>query len=304
MTHLTLPARRLLTALLGGSLVLLTACQNNGTAPSGPDTTPPASPQPATSPSTAATAARLTAQQRLDLLANTVTATPADTAAGLPYTYVHLQTWARATNTIVRSDVRRWRHEADGSGREIIRRAPDLRGLDHQPTPGERQELSRAVPHSLQHGIGQLRPYLPGDIPADPRELTRLLAPPALVNEPAYPRILANGVVGLATSHHLDPRRRSATLRVLAAVPHITYRGTTTDLAGRPGMSFQVVADGSTSTLIIEPTTGDLLAATEWINGGRRPGLHSYTLLLDHGRTSTTDSPTAPTTAAAATHLR
>lgn len=53
------------------------------------------------------------------------------------------------------------------------------------------------------------------------------------------------------------------TLRALAAAPHLTYKGTTTDLPGRTGMSFQIVADGSTSTLLIHPDTGDLLAATE-----------------------------------------
>ncbi|MFI7510529.1 hypothetical protein ACIBSS_27295 [Micromonospora aurantiaca] len=303
MTHLHLPARRF-AALLGVALIVLAACQNADTLAPGPDATPPVASPPATTPATAATAAGLTAQQRLNLLATTISTARADTTDGLPYTYLHLQTWARASNTIVRTDVRRWRHDADGSGREIIRRAPDLRGVDHQPTRGDRQELSRAAPHSLQHGIGQLHPYLPGDIPADPRELARLLAPPALVDEPAYPRILTSGVVALATSQHLDPPQRATTLRVLAAVPHITYRGTTTDLSGRPGLAFQVVADGSTSTLVIHPATGELLAATEWINGGRRPGLHSYTLLLAHGRTRSTDEPTSPTTAAAVTHLR
>ncbi|MFV2102163.1 hypothetical protein [Micromonospora sp. LOL_024] len=298
MTYLTLTARRLLTALLGGILVLLTACQTDGTAPSGPDTTRPAAQQPA------ATAAGLTAQQRLDLLASTVTGTPADTTAGLPYTYLHLQTWARASNTIVRSDVRRWRHEADGSGREAIRRAPNLRGVNHQPTSEERHDLRRAPQQSLQYRAGQLHPYLPGGIPADSGELATLLAPPKLIDEPAYPRLLAGGVVAVATSHHLDPQQRATTLRVLATVPHITYQGTTTDLAGRPGLAFQITADGSTSTLLIHAATGELLAAKEWIDGGRRPGLFSYTLLLDRGRTSSTDSPPSPATAAAATHLR
>lgn len=302
MTHLTLKARRQRAALLGGSLVLvlLTACH----ADPRPAGTAPAAPRPASTPATAATAAGLTAQQRLNLLADTISTAPADTTDGLPYTYLHLQSWTRASTTIVRTDVRRWRHDADGSGREIIRRAPDLHGLNHQPTPQERQEFSRAVPHTLHHGIGDLHPHLPGDIPANPRELIRLLAPPALADEPAYPRILTSGIVELATSQHLNPRQRATTLRALAAAPHLTYKGTTTDLAGRTGMSFQIVADGSTSTLLIHPDTGDLLAATEWINRGRRPGLHSYTLLLAHARTRSTDPPTSPTTAAAVTRLR
>jgi hypothetical protein len=304
MTHPSLPARRRVAALLGAGLVLLTACRNAGTATSAPTATPSAVQRPASSPSVAANAAGLTAQQRLDLLASTITTTAADPTADLPYTYLHLQTWARATNTIVVSDVRSWRRDADGSGREITRRAPDLRGVNHQPHPRDRQELSRAPQKPVQHRAGQLHPYLPENIPADPRELTKLLAPPPLADEPAYPRMLTHGFVGLATSQHLDPRQRSTTLRVLAAIPTITYQGTTTDLAGRPGMSFQVVVDESTSTLLIDATTGELLAAKEWINGGRRPGLFSYYLVLERGRTSSTDSPTPPATAAAVTHMR
>ncbi|KAB1161400.1 hypothetical protein F6X68_04625 [Micromonospora sp. AMSO12t] len=299
MTHLVLPARRLLGALLGGSLVLaaLTACQSDGTAPatSGRDVSPPPAEQPSASPATTATAAGLTTRQRLELLASTISATPADTTAGLPYTYLHLQTWARATNTIVRTDLRRWRHDRDGSGREISRRAPDLWGVNHQLTPDDRDQFSRAAQTSTRYGAGQLHPYLPGAIPADPGELAKLLVPPELVDEPAYPRLLAGGVVGLATNQYLDQRQRATALRVLATIPGITYRGATRDLAGRPGLLFRVVAGGSTSTLVIDPATGDLLAAQEWLDGGRRPGLFSHILLLERGRAGTsTASPSPP----------
>ncbi|MEU9505377.1 hypothetical protein AB0D32_03720 [Micromonospora sp. NPDC048170] len=295
MTHLALPARRLLGALLGGSLVLalLTACQNDGTPTAGPNVTPLAAEQPSASPATTATAAGLTTRQRLELLASTISATPADTTAGLPYEYLHLQTWARATNTIVRTDLRRWRHDTDGSGREISRRAPDLRGVDHQPTPEERHQFSRAAQTSTRYRAGQLHPYLAGAVPVDPGELANLLAPPELVDEPAYPRLLAGGVVGLAASQYLDQRQRATALRALATVPGITFRGATSDLAGRPGLVFRVVADGSTSTLVIDPATGELLAAQEWLDGGRRPGLFSHILLLERGRAGT-DTFTAP----------
>ncbi|MFD6757394.1 hypothetical protein [Micromonospora gifhornensis] len=163
--------------------------------------------------------------------------------------------------------------------------------MNHQPTSEKRHDLSRAPQQSLQYRPGQLHPYLPGGIPADSGDLAKLLAPPKLVDEPAYPRTLAGGVVGLATSHHLDPQQRATTLRVLATVPHITYQGTTTDLAGRPGLAFQVVADGSTSTLVIDPATGELLAAKEWIDGRRQPGLFSYILILERGHTSTDHLP-------------
>ncbi|MGW0504050.1 hypothetical protein [Micromonospora sp. NPDC003241] len=291
MTHLILPARRLLTALLGGSLVLLTACQNNGTAPVGPDTTPPPSPQPATFPPTAATTAGLTAQQRLELLATTIGATPDDTTAGLPYTYLHLQTWARATNRIVRSDVRRWRH-ADGSGREVIRRAPALAGVEHRPRPGERALFDHAAPTTRRHRAGDLHPYLSEPVPADSARLARLLVPAELVGEPAYPRLLAGGVIGLATSQHLDRSQRATALRVLARIPGITYGGPTTDLAGRAGLAFRVTAEGSTTVLVIDPSTGELLAAHERVSG-IRPGLFSQVLILMRGHSTDTVTPPA-----------
>ncbi|MEV2241044.1 hypothetical protein [Micromonospora sp. NPDC049891] len=118
-----------------------------------------------------------------------------------------------------------------------------------------------------------------------------------MADEPAHPRLLVNGIVGLATSQYLDQRQRATALHVMAAVPDITYLYTTTDLAGRPGLSFQVYADGSTSTVGIDPTTGELLAAHERISGGLRPDLFSYVLLLDRGHTST-DTLTSTTAAA------
>ncbi|MFY1595917.1 hypothetical protein [Micromonospora sp. WMMD737] len=132
-----------------------------------------------------------------------------------------------------------------------------------------------------------------GTATADPGELAKQLAPPELINEPAYPRLLAGGVVGLATSQYLDQQQRATILRVLATVPGITYRGATSDLAGRSGLLFCVVAAGSTSTLVIDPATGELLAAQERLDGGRRPGLFSHILLLERGRAGT-DTTAAP----------
>ena len=230
------------------------------------------------------------------MLADTIGTTPADTTGNLPYTYLHLQTWARATNTIIRTDLQRWRHDADGSGREITRRAPDLRGVDHQPTPQERDLFSKAPKTSTRYAPGELHSYLSQEMPADPADLAKLLAPAELAAKPAYPRLLVGGVVNLATSHYLNRPQRATTLRVLANVPGIDYRGPTTDLAGRPALAFNVVADGSTLTVLIAPATGEVLAAHERIGGGIRPGLFSYILVLSRGHSSTYNL--APPTAA------
>ncbi|MBO4210974.1 hypothetical protein GSF22_34035, partial [Micromonospora echinofusca] len=74
----------------------------------------------------------LTPQQRLTTLAATIAAAPGDANTGLPYTYLHVQAWTRATDTITRTDVRRWRHEQNDSGYEITRRLPDLPGTTHR----------------------------------------------------------------------------------------------------------------------------------------------------------------------------
>ncbi|MEU5554233.1 hypothetical protein ABZ738_31125 [Micromonospora sp. NPDC047793] len=295
MTTPTYPhRRRLLPMLLGSGVLLLAACQPDTAAAPRPDTSgTPAAASPPTSPPAraAATDVGLTAGQRLTILADTLASTPADTTTDLPYTYLHLQTWARATNRIVRSDVRRWRH-ADGSGREVIRRAPDLAGVEHQPGPDERSLFDRAAPTTRRHQPGGLHPYLSEPVPADPARLARLLVPAELVGEPAYPRLLAGGVIGLATSQHLDRSQRATALRVLARIPGITYGGPTTDLAARAGLAFRVAAEGSTTVLVIDPSTGELLAAHERVSG-IRPGLFSHVLVLTRGHT--TDTATPPT---------
>ncbi len=163
MTTQPHPARRsLLRLFLGSGVLLLAACQADSTEAPRPDTTgTPATATPSASPPTrTATDAGLTAEQRLTLLADTLSSTPADTTTDLPYVYLHLQTWTRATNTIIRTDIRRWRH-ADGSGREVTRRAPDLKGVDHQPRPDELPLFDHATPTTHRHPPGSLHPYLP-----------------------------------------------------------------------------------------------------------------------------------------------
>ncbi|WP_334609869.1 hypothetical protein [Micromonospora sp. CPCC 205546] len=272
--------------LLGS--VLLTACQSGPPANrSKPTPAPPSQPQPPTPmPPSAATGPNLTAQQRLTALATSVTATPADHTTDQPYTYLHLQMWNRATNAITRTDLRRWRRSADNSGREITRRLPDMLGVDHRPDPDERELFAHAPQKTTQYGQGALRHYLPEPPPTDPTTLAHALAPPILANEPAYPLLLASGVVGLATSQYLNQEQRTATLRVLASIPTITYQGETTDIAGRTGLAFAVTADGSTWQLIIDGRTGELLAAHERVTG-KRPGLFSYVLILERSHTTT-----------------
>lgn len=233
-------------------------------------------------PPTAATDPGLTPHQRLMALATSVGSTPADATAGLPYTYLHTQSWTRATNKITRTDLQRWRRDADDSGREVTRRLPDVPGLAHRPTQAERDRFASARKVTTPYLAGDLKAYLSEPLTTDATALASAFAPPELAGEAAYPRILVHGVTGLAIHQYLDQDQRRATLRVLAAVPNIAYQGERADLAGRPGLAFTVTADGSTTQLIISPDTGELLSAHEQVSGARL-GLFSYVLILDRG---------------------
>ncbi|GIJ13028.1 hypothetical protein ACFFMR_26025 [Micromonospora andamanensis] len=285
----TAPARHVAAAL--GS-VLLAGCH---AVPAVPANAPPSSTLGGQQPAaTAATAPGLTPQQRLTTIAAGIGPVPADSTTDLSYEYLHLQRWTRTSGAIRREDLRRWRHP-DGSGREVTRRAPDVPGVDHQPTSEDRTLFTQAPPTTTRYR-GDLHPYLPAPLPTVPAALAGLLAPPELAAEPAYPRILTWGVVGLAASQYLDQNERATTLHVLAAVPGIEYRGQTTDLAGRAGLGFRVVADRSTTMLVIDPATGELLAAQECI-AGPRPGLFSSVLILQRGHSDADGVPPEPATA-------
>ncbi|WP_327025184.1 hypothetical protein [Micromonospora sp. NBC_01739] len=288
MLRSTAPARHIATAL--GS-VLLAGCH---AAPAVPTNTPPPTlggQQPAATPATAATAPGLTPPQRLATIAATVAPVPADSTTDLPYEYLHIQTWARTSGAIRREDLQRWRHP-NGSGREVSRRAPDVRSLDHHPSPNDRTLFAQAASTTTRYQ-DILHPYLPTPLPTDPATVAELLVSPELATEPAFPRMLTRGVVNLAAGQYLDQHERANALHVLAAVPGIEYRGQTNDLAGRTGLGFRVVADGSTTTLVIDPATGGLLAVQERITAPR-PGLFSSVLILHRGHTDTDSAPPEP----------
>ncbi|MEU6072521.1 hypothetical protein [Micromonospora sp. NPDC047074] len=280
----TVPARRLAASLLGG--VLLAGCHTS--------TPTHQTPAPTTSAATGSrpaithptvTGPGLTPSQRLTVLANTIAATPGDDTTALPYTYLHTRSWTRATNAITRTDLRHWRRDTDGSGRETTRRLPDLPGLDHQPEGEEQALFARAPETTTEHLPGGLHPYLPEPLLRDANTLAGALAPPELAADPAYPRLLVNGVVAHATSQYLNRSQRATSLRILATIPGITYRGQSTDIVGRTGLAFTITADGSTSQLLVDPGSGEILAAHERLTR-RRPGLFSHVLILERGHTT------------------
>ncbi|MGV9764768.1 hypothetical protein [Micromonospora tulbaghiae] len=291
MVTSTVPAR-LAVSLLGS--VLLAGCTAGAPGHQTPASTTPVvagSRSAATHPS--ATGPGLTPSQRLTALADTIDATPGDTTTALPYTYLHTQSWTRATNAITRTDLRQWRRDTDGSGLEITRRLPDRPGLDHQPARDEPALFAQAPETTTEYLPGGLHPYLPQGLMNDADVLAGAVAPRELAADPAYPRLLVSGVVALASSQYLNQAKRATSLRVLADIPGITYRGQSTDLVGRTGLTFTVTADGSTTQLLVDPGSGEVLAAHERLTG-RRAGLFSYVLILERGHTTHAGAPVRP----------
>jgi hypothetical protein len=284
MIQLAALVRLLAVIALGGAL--LAGCQpGTPTQPTPPAPAPSgAENHPASGLPKAATEPGLTPQQRLSILADTISASPTDSTIALPYTYLHVQTWARATTTITRTDRRQYRLDRDGSEQTLTRALPDVPGLTHAPTSAEHKRLAAAPVARAMQPAGSPGPHLPQPLPTDPDALADFLAPRELRGKAEYPRVLTAGVIGLAIDQFLTRDQRAVTLCVLARISELDYAGITSDIAGRAGLTFTVTVD-TTTTLIIDPRTGELLAAHERSTTGHRPGLWFYVLILDRTHT-------------------
>ncbi|SCL32977.1 hypothetical protein GA0070615_2168 [Micromonospora aurantiaca] len=164
-------------------------------------------------------------------------------------------------------------------------------------TPGE------APRKTNEHLPGGLHPYLPEALLKDADVLAGAVAPRELATHLAYPRLLISGVVTLVSSQYLNQAQRTTSLRVLADISGITYRGQSTDLVGRTGLTFTVTADGSTSQLLNDPQSAEVLAAHERLTG-RRASLFSYVLILERDHTTHAGAPSDPDRPATNLHRR
>ncbi len=164
-------------------------------------------------------------------------------------------------------------------------------------TPGETPKKTN------EHLPGGLHPYLLNALLRNADVLAGAAAPRELATDLADPRLLISGVVTLVSSQYLNQAPRATSLRVLADIPGITYRGQSTDFAGCTGLTFTVTADGSTSQLLADPQSGEILAAHEQLTG-RRAGLFSYVLILERGPTSPAGAPSDPDRPATNLHRR
>ncbi|MCO1597665.1 hypothetical protein M8C17_21165 [Micromonospora sp. RHAY321] len=162
--------------------------------------------------------------------------------------YVHLLQWATdttigGTSTTTRTvlfEEQRWRAD-DASGRVIRGRYPG----GNQPTDDS------------TYYLGQLDGPI-GPIAADPTALTAQID----TTQPRFlgPTAVIRGLVSLLGWHTSNQAARTAILTVLRGTPGITYHPSVTDRAGRTGIGVSATADDIRFLLILNPSTGELLA--------------------------------------------
>jgi hypothetical protein len=120
-----------------------------------------------------------------------------------------------------------------------------------------------------------------GRPPTDPAELAGWLARNSTRDD-----AIIVGVTDLLLERALTGRERAAILTVLDAHTALTYAGTSTDRAGRPGVAFTAAstASGGESlyVFLIDPATGRFLAS-EQISIGGAPALKlTYPAVLSY----------------------
>jgi hypothetical protein len=210
-------------------------------------------------------------------VASQVTDSGCDTETGA-YDTIQVRQWAEDSTytrpgtftTIVLTDEQRWRAD-DGSGHIIITRSP----------PGQTTPPATGPPHRVPYVAGELAGAVAAPLATEPAPLTEQMFT-------IHPRRLGATAILRAVdaiySWHC-PRRavRSAILHVLADTAGLTVEPGVTDRAGRTGTAVHHTRDGTTDTLILDPTTGMLLAYEQTRVKQPTPPVDSV-LYLKHGR--------------------
>ncbi|MEU1746632.1 hypothetical protein ACWD8I_21915 [Micromonospora arida] len=200
------------------------------------------------------------------------------------FAYVHLLQWATdttiagnsTTTRIVLFEEQRWRAD-DASGRVIRSRYP----TGQQPT-----DDSTYYPGELDGPIGP--------IAAEPAALNAHID----ATQPRFlgPTAVIRGVASLLGWRSPHQAARTTILTVLRDTPGITYHASVTDRAGRTGIGVSATSDAIRFLLILNPTTGELLAyeraALAPPPGSDRTGplVDDYHLFLVHTRANSSSN--------------
>ncbi|WP_328372602.1 hypothetical protein [Micromonospora zamorensis] len=200
------------------------------------------------------------------------------------FAYVHLLQWATdttiagssTTTRIVLFEEQRWRAD-DASGRAIRSRYP----TGQRPT-----DDSTYSPGELDGPIGP--------IAADPSALAAQIK--ATQSRFRGPTAVIRGLASLLGWRTPNQAARTAILTILNDTPGITHHESVTDRAGRTGIGVSATSDDIRFLLILNPTTGELLAyertALTPPPGSNRTGplVDDYHLYLTHSRSHTASS--------------
>ncbi|NJC13153.1 hypothetical protein F4558_002979 [Micromonospora profundi] len=200
------------------------------------------------------------------------------------FAYIHLLQWAtdttiagnRATTRIVLFEEQRWRAD-DASGRVIRSRYPGA----NQPT-----DDSTYHPGELDGPIGP--------IATDPAALNAHID----ATQPRFlgPTAVIRGLVSLLGWRTPNQAARTTVMTVLRDTPGVAYHGSVTDRAGRTGVGVSATSDGIRFLLILNPTTGELLAYERAAltpppaSDRTRPLVDDYHLFLVHTHASSSDN--------------
>jgi hypothetical protein len=280
------PDRRLLrTALIATAVLALAApaavLAAARTAPPRQATVQPARTTPVTSApaATATSVSAPTPQQWLLSLADQIAAVPQDAHTGR-VDYTHVQLWARATDVVARFDTEKW-WAADGSGRVRERRLRDRPDLTRPPSSDEHRQLLTGPAGVQDYRPGRLPPEVKLPIATGVQALQAqfdTISPPA-----AGPLSTATAISNINRTHYLNRANRADTLRVLATVATLEFRGPSTDVAGRTGLTWAIDTGGGTELLTFDPRTGELLVHQSLLDT-QPAGLFSYELFLHRDR--------------------
>lgn len=235
----------------------------------------------------------MTGTALLHYLADHMSESAADRTIGL-YTHITTLLWARAETEISRQRLESW-HTVDGQ-QHMDRRA------ELPPVPANGFETATADFASLvaaplaeisANGVGPADIELPAGSDAL-HELTVELQrrQPNWSTEPATLRI--DAITGLYRQQYVTPKLRAAALNLLADQGEFTHQRVT-DHAGRDGIAFTLIDNGSRWTLAFDPGSGQLLAYERWAITDDK--LDTYAVIVTVERTDLTPSPASPAAA-------
>ncbi|WP_173084539.1 CU044_5270 family protein [Phytohabitans rumicis] len=192
-------------------------------------------------------------------LADGISAAPYDGKSGR-YTYIHTVGWNAVidaepggdSQVIYPQDKQRW-YLADGSGRITVTPLAPVYPNERSRQYWQRHEADPTP--GVQHDdlpAGKAGPRQPLSTGAD-RLAKRL-------SMGADPQSVFLAVRDVYSYYAVPQEARARILHILADVPGVSWRGTVTDRAGRPGQAVSVDTATTRELLIFDPETGALLA--------------------------------------------